>query len=39
MNKGTQKALLISLVSAAAVVWMTNNVDQVNDVLGDRGWF
>lgn len=39
MNKGTQKALLISLTAAAAVVWASNNVDAVSDLLGDKGWF
>ncbi len=39
MNKSTQKALLISLTAAAAVVWAANNVDAVSDVLGDKGWF
>lgn len=39
MNKGTQKAVLISAVVAAAVVWAANNVDAVSDVLGDKGWF
>ena len=39
MTKGTQKALMISIVAAAAVVWAANNVDQVNDLLGDKGWF
>ncbi|GGX52292.1 hypothetical protein [Saccharospirillum salsuginis] len=39
MNKGTKKAVLISAVTAAAVVWAANNVDQVNDLLGDKGWF
>jgi len=39
MNKGTKKVLLIALACSAATVWATNNVDQVNDLLGDKGWF
>ncbi|WP_281289422.1 hypothetical protein [Reinekea thalattae] len=39
LNKTTQKVVLISMLVAAGVVWATNNVDQVNDLLGDKGWF
>lgn len=39
MNKGTQKALMISVVAAAAVVWAANNIDAVDGLLGDKGWF
>jgi len=39
MNKTTMRVVMISLASAAAVVWAANNVDQVSDILGDKGWF
>lgn len=39
MSKATTRVVLISLATAAAVVWAANNVDQVSDVLGDKGWF
>ncbi|AJQ92241.1 hypothetical Protein YC6258_03776 [Gynuella sunshinyii YC6258] len=39
MSKTTTRVVLISLASAAAVVWAVNNVDAVDNILGDRGWF
>lgn len=34
MNKTTMKVVLISAVAAIAVVWASNNVDAVEDVIG-----
>ena len=33
------KGYLITAGIAAIVVWAANNIDQVDAVLGDGGWF
>lgn len=39
MNKTTQKVMLISFGMALAAIWAANNIDQIDDLVGDRGWF
>lgn len=34
MNKTTMRVVLISTVAALAVVWASNNIDAVEDVIG-----
>lgn len=34
MNKTTMKVLIISSLAAVAVVWASNNVDEVKKVIG-----
>lgn len=34
MNKAMMKTALIALVAAALVVWASNNVDAVEDLIG-----
>lgn len=34
MNKTTMKTAMIALAMAAVVVWASNNVDAVEDIIG-----